>query len=597
MSWIERDGAARGARRASRLIVLLAALAWPGRAVAETRLHALIIGNNAPFRAAPSEPAQPPLHYADDDAAAFAELLDAVTTSTELLTLMDRETQELYPALAGRARAPTLDAVKGAVTRLSQRLREQHDAGHRNVVFVFFSGHGTVDFEGHPALALSDGGLDQTFLYEQILARLPADEVHVLIDACHAEAVVRPRDLEAEAVTVSAAQASAFLVEHTLLRFPHVGAIVAATTDKKAHEWDALGHGIFTHELLSALRGGADVNHDRRLEYSEVYAFMTAANREVSDRRARLAVVARPPDSNRRAALLTLTDFPAERAGWLVGIPGHHGIVEVGDERGRRLATLHGDREFLADVLLPAGSTVFVSDEHGEARYRVEAGRATRFDALTFTAPGVRERGALAEAVRRGLFAAEYGRPYYQGIVDQTEGFLPVEFSTADAEPAGSAAASRRSAFPAYALVLGGGLSTGVADSVTVTHGVNVGLRRPAGSGVALSLALLTADQGPLREWHLRADAGFLWSLGQGKVRGHFGALAGGGLLNQAAEGMPARRAGFVAVAPVLGLTVDFGARFGFWSELDLSGAFYQRDDRLAFSFMPAAWLGGSLRL
>jgi hypothetical protein len=579
------------------MLALFAMLTVTPHVAAATRIHALIIGNNAPFRAMPNEPVQAPLHYADDDAAAFAELMGEVATSTEFLTVMDRDTQELYPKLAGLARAPTFDAVKNAVARLAQGLRAEHDAGQRSVLYVFFSGHGTVDFEGHPALALSDGGLDQGFLYREILERLPADEVHILIDACHAEAVVRPRDLEAETVKVTAAQASAFLVAQTLARFPTVGAIVAATTDKKAHEWDALGHGIFTHELLSALRGAADVNHDRRLEYSEVYAFMTAANREVSDRRARLAVVARPPDVNRRAAVLDLSDFPAERAGWLAGIPGHHGIVEIGDARGRRLATVHADREFRADLLLPAGAKVFVSDAQGEASYRVESGQVMRFDALRFADAGVRERGALAEAVRRGLFAAEYGRPYYEGVVDQTEGFLPVEFPAVDAAPGWGVEPATPGRSRDYALVLGGGLSTGVADSVTITHGVSAGLRRLTGSGLALSLALLTDEEGPLREWHVRANAGYLWSLGQGKVRGHFGALLGGGLLNQTVREEPARRTGFFELAPVLGLTADFGTRFGFWSELDLSGALYQSDDRLAFSFMPSAWLGGSLRL
>jgi hypothetical protein len=587
------------AARAIGVLRVLAASLWlllpVEPAAAATRIHALIIGNNAPFHAV-GEAAPAPLHYADDDAAAFAELLGELATSTELLTVMDRDTQELYPGLAARARAPTRDAVRSAVTRLAQRLREQHDAGHRTVLFFYFSGHGSVDFEGHPALALSDGGLDQAFLYEGILAQLPADEVHVLIDACHAEAIVRPRDVEAEAVQVSPAQASAFLVDQTLARFPHVGAIVAATTDKKAHEWDALGHGIFTHELLSALRGAADVNRDRRLEYSEVYAFMTAANREVSDRRARLAVIARPPDVNRRATLLALSDFPAERSAWLVGIPGHHGIVEIGDTRGRRLATLHADREFRADVLLPAGAVVFVSDERGEARVKLEGGRSVPFDSLRLAPSGVRARGALVESVRRGLFAAEYGRRYYEGVVDQTEGFLPVDFSGVDAAP------EREAEVPGtvrsdYALVLGGGVSTGVASAVTLTHGFNAGLRSVAGPGAALSLAWLGDEEGPLREWHLHLNAGFTWSLGHGKVRGQLGALAGGGLLNQAVSGAPALRTGFVELTPLLGLTAELGARFGLWSELELTAAFYRRDARSAFSFLPAAWLGGSLRL
>ncbi|HSU41639.1 MAG TPA: hypothetical protein VLJ38_18805, partial [Polyangiaceae bacterium] len=180
--------------------------------------------------------------------------------------------------------------------------------------------------------------------------------------------------------------------------------------------------------------------------------------------------------------------------------------------------------------------------------------------------------------------------------VDQTEGFLPVDFSGVDAAPA------REAELPGavrsdYALVLGGGVSTGVASAVTFTHGFNAGLRSVGGPGAALSLAWLGDEEGPLHEWRLHLNAGFTWSLGQGKVRGQLGALAGGGLLNQAVSGAPALRAGFVELTPLVGVTAELGARFGLWSELELTAALYRRDARSTFSFLPAAWLGGSLRL
>src|SRR5690349_10939295 len=69
-------------------------------AAAETRVHALVIGNNAGFVAGADGGSQPLLRYADDDAAAFTELLAEVVASPELLTVMDRETQALFPKLA-----------------------------------------------------------------------------------------------------------------------------------------------------------------------------------------------------------------------------------------------------------------------------------------------------------------------------------------------------------------------------------------------------------------------------------------------------------------------------------------------------------------
>jgi hypothetical protein len=582
--------------RAHASCVAFALLAWASPLFAATHVHAIVIGNNNGFVGGRPGGAEPRLRYADDDAAAFAELLAPIAESSELLTVMDRDTQERYPKLAGVARVPTREALRASVARLRERLRAERRAGERQVVFVFFSGHGALDYDGQPALALADGGLGHAFLYRDVLAELPADEIHLLLDACHAEAVVRPRDADAQSVAVSPAQASAFLLENTLARFPNTGAIMAASTDAKAHEWDAVRHGVFTHELLSALRGAADVNGDLRLEYSEVYAFMAAANREVSDARARLAIVARPPDANRRAVLLTLSAFPPERSAWLTNVPGAQGIVTLDDGHGR-LVTLHGDRDFSAALLIPAGAKLYVRASDQEASFSAAPGEVVSFARLEFAPSSLRERGPLEDALRHGLFAAEYGRRYYDGVVDQAPAFLPVEFTTADHGVMPESALEPPSFWSRQALVLGGGVSTGVADVIALTHGVNAGLRPVDRSGPALSLAALFAGEGALEEWRARASIGWLWVAGGRKLHLQWGGLLGAGLMSQSVSGERARTTGFFELSPVLGLSASVTDGFGLWSELELSGAGYRRDGALAWSFMPSAWLGAGLRL
>ena len=576
---------------------VLTTLVGPRASCAATEVHALVIGNNRPFSAGGPAPAEslPLLRYADDDAAAFYELIAPMAPSAELLTVMDADTQSLYPGLSSLARVPTAAEVKAAVGRIAARAAVQRAAGQRSVVFVFFSGHGAVDYEGKPALALFDAGLSQEFLYREVLEQLPADEVHLFIDACHAEAVVRPRALDGQVVEVSPDQAQAFLVQRTLGRFPHAGAIVAATTNAKAHEWDELRHGIFTHELLSALRGAADINRDRRLEYSEVYAFMAAANREVGDARARLAIIAKPPDVNRRAVLLELGNFPRSRLAWLSEIPGEHGIIEVGDGRGRRLATLHGDREFVADLLIPTSTSLYVRAGQREARFSVQAGEIVAFQSLQFAQATSRERSALDDSIRRGLFAAEYGRRYYDGIVDQLPDLMPVDFAEADAarSPFWNAPDS---ASGNYKLVAGGGLSTGVADVVPLIHGLKVGLRPATSHGLVVSLAVLGASDGPLTEWHVNANAGWLWSVAHGPVRGWGGAVVAGGLMTQGGEDLNEGRSPSVGAGPVVGLSADVTPRVGMWSELELLGLLHRRDGRSVVSAVPSAWWGASLR-
>jgi hypothetical protein len=572
---------------------------------AEARVHALIIGSNqAHFSdGAKLDTALPALHYADDDAAAFHEFIAPIAASLELLTVLDRETQALYPDLASRAGVPTLEAVKRAVAALKQRILASQSRRDRQVVFVFFSGHGALGDDGRPALGLFDGGLTQDFLYHEILAQLPADELHLLVDACHAEAIVRPRDaapqLEARIVPISVDRANQFLVQTTLTRFPHVGAIVAASTDNKAHEWDRLRHGIFTHELLSALRGAADVNRDRRLEYSEVYAFMSAANREVADVRARLSVVAKPPETNRRVALVSLSQFPPVRLAWLSGVPGSDQVVEISDERGRRLATLHGARDFHADLLLPAQSRIYVRGGDREASFRATSGEIVPFAGLEFTSAALRERSPLDDAIRRGLFAAAYGRSYYDGVVDQMSGFIPVDF----AEPRDSssleywAADHTRTALSAHQLVAGVGISAGIADLVPLTHGVNIGLRPDTRSGPLGSLRVLSAADGPLREWHLSANVGWAWSVAYGPTRAWAGGSLSAGVLTQLIEEQASRSSLELGAGPLLGLTTSISSNFGLWSELELSGVLHRRDDRSVLSWFPSAWLGASFRL
>jgi hypothetical protein len=565
-----------------------------------TRLHALIIGNNHPLRVTPGPTSSSlaTLRYADDDGAAFYDLIEPMAHGLELLTVMDRETQAIYPELAARALPPTLDEVRAAVARLGARMALERQQGHRNEVLVFFSGHGALDAGGEPALALFDGGLTQEFLYREVLERLPADAVHLLIDACHAEAVVRPRDAEGDVVEVSADQARAFLTHSTLARFPHAGAIVAASSNTKAHEWDSIRHGVFTYELLSALRGAADINRDRLIEYSEVYAFMAAANREISDDRARLSVVAKPPDNNRRTPILRLSEFPRNELAWIAGVPGVHGIIEVSDARGRRLATLHGDRDSEADLLLPIGSVLYVRAGSGEARLQLRAGQVIPFERLDFVTVSGRERGALEDSLREGLFAAAYGRSYYQGIVDQSPGLIPVPFSGIDV-------GSYWQELPATskpAIVVGGGLSMGIADVVPLSHGLSIGVRPQRNNGLALSLDFFGAEDGPLTERHLHARAGWLWTLTYGPMRGSAGALIGAGVFSQQVEGGPTRYASSryspaASAGPMLGLSAQLSERVATWSELQLFGVLHQHDGDVRASLMPCAWLGAALSL
>ena len=413
-------------RRAARGLAVAAALSWlgvTGAAHAVTRLYVIAIGNNQPEDAAASE-AQ--LQYADDDAASIAELGTELGAKVTVLSVLDGPSQRRVPAIAQQTRPPTLVELRKTVDWHRDRFEADQRAGDKPVLVLFFSGHGKRGGAIGPSLAMLDGPLTSSILYDEVLARLPARYIHLLVDACHAEAVVRPRDLDAASAEVTTDEEKRVLNGSSLARFPNVGAVVAAASDAQSHEWDAYEQGVFTHELLSALRGAADVNGDGKIEYSEISAFLNAANREVSDHRARLAVLVHPPTLNGHEAV---TDFSwAASDARLVGNGQSSTAFWVEDERGVRLADLRPELGYRFALFLPPSRPLYVRSKRVEAEVHAKAGETIVLEGLERRPPSTRQRDALDSSLRRGLFASAFGPTYYRGFVDAREDLLPVAF-------------------------------------------------------------------------------------------------------------------------------------------------------------------------
>jgi hypothetical protein len=391
-----------------------------GAAHAETRTYVLAIGNNAPPADAEGERLEP-LRYADDDAADFFSFARDLSREAILLTVLDGPSQRRFPELAAVARPPTMAELKRAVAWLRDRFEADVREGHEPVLLLFFSGHGTRGGKRPPSLVLLDQPLTQQLLYDEVLAALPARYIHLLVDACHAEAVVRPRDVSAQPVDITEDDVSSYAARATLTRFPQVGAVLATASGAQAHEWDVYQRGVFSHELLSALRGGADVNRDGKIEYSELAAFLGAANREVRDPRARLSVVVHPPALNQRAAVVDIA-----RLSGAFRLEGEADQLYVEDELGNRMADLHVEPGHRVSLALPSERALFVSQRRGEARLRAKAGTTVSLDGLQLARSDSAVRGAIDSSLARGLFATAYGPRYYRGYVDQNQELAPV---------------------------------------------------------------------------------------------------------------------------------------------------------------------------
>lgn len=302
---------------------------------ASKRTVAVIVGNNQPPPGASGE-GLATLRYADDDAHRYADLFRRIADETVLLTVYDRQTRSrVQDAVVDGA--PSLAALRKTLAAIG----EDEDL----TVYLVFSGHGAIDETGAPFLSLLDGPLTRDVLFDELLATLPADHVHLIIDACHAAGVVGirgdrfAREIDGATSEVTADEEERWAKERTLVRFPHVGVLASSSAGESSHEWSVLEAGVFSHEVLSGLSGAADINEDRRIEYSEVQSFVASANRTVSDPRAKPNVVVHAPALDPHQPLVDLNAM--REAAWLHGdlSPLGHFHVELAD--GRRFLDGH----------------------------------------------------------------------------------------------------------------------------------------------------------------------------------------------------------------------------------------------------------------
>ncbi len=411
------------------LATLLGATAPSASAAGREVAYAIVIGNNAPPSTGTSERLEP-LRYADDDAVRYFQLFSRMA-ETRLLVVLDPRTQRRYPGLAGRTEAPTLANFDRVITEVATKMAFDRQRGDRPVLYFAFSGHGARDDRGEAFLALIDGALTQTKLYEDVLARMPTAFTHLIIDACNAGGVVgvrggffdREQDTQVAATTED--DVRPILEATPLSRYPHVGVILATTFGQAAHEWSALESGVFTHELLSGMLGAADVNADLRIEYTELQAFVAAANRNVKDPRAIPSVIARPPQVDHNVALVSLTGLRGTRIvhGRIPAFGHFH--IELPD--GQRYLDAHLEPGASISLAVPEGTTAFLRTTTREATLPEHGAVQLATVSLGDSRSG--RRGSIEASYQDALFSAGYGRAYYQGYVDSI-GAVGVQFAS-----------------------------------------------------------------------------------------------------------------------------------------------------------------------
>ena len=168
---------------------------------ARTAIFALILGVNRSF-----DPGQPPLRFADDDAARYQDLFRLLGARTYLLTRLDENTRRLHPQAAAEAKAPTWSAWQAALAQLEQDLAQASSAGVETVLYVVYAGHGSVR-NGQGYVSLEDRRLTGRELADGLLQRAGAARVHLIVDACSSYFLAYGRGAGSAASRASSASA------------------------------------------------------------------------------------------------------------------------------------------------------------------------------------------------------------------------------------------------------------------------------------------------------------------------------------------------------------------------------------------------------
>jgi hypothetical protein len=388
---------------------------------ASTELFSIIIGNNeAPKNSAT---ALETLRYADDDAMRYYEFMRGITgpQNIHLLTYPDSRTQKKFAEIINYAKAPTLAELARAVSDLKEKIQRCKEQDIDTVFYFVFSGHGALNAQTETFLSMQDGELTRRVLYDEILAPLSTDYQHLFIDACYAEGVVGTRgmfDREQNSSSVSVnANERLFLENRTPLEDNKgLGMLIASSAYQESHEWSKYESGVFTHEILSGLAGPADVNNDGKIEYSELAAFVSSANRAVKDPRGQVALIAYAPPRNSRVPIVDYSSLGQQS--FFYGDPSHMGHFHIEVEYGIRYLDANLGYQDMTYIAVPSGKTIFFRTANEEAIVVLEAGENMPLANLELKQSEVASRGAIASALRVGLFETRFGAAYYQGYVD-----------------------------------------------------------------------------------------------------------------------------------------------------------------------------------
>lgn len=359
--------------------VLVLCASWMGvTRSAQAEVHVIAAGNNR--------------GRSTDPALAFAER-DAEQMSLVLRTLGRAEPENTAVLLGERA-----ETLRRVLLKTNARLRSRNDPADQ--LIVYYSGH--ADGEG---LHLGDStmSLDEV---KTFVESSPARVRVLILDACRSGGLTRAK---------GASAADPFVIRlEDRIEAEGLAIITSSAEGEDSQESALLRASFFTHHLLSALRGAADQNRDRRVSLAEAFAYAHEETRRSTGRTIALQHPTYRFDLRGSSDVtLTFLNDPSGRSGTVVVPRGAYQFFEGGE-----------DGPIIAEVFADAPGGVLVLPP---ARYFVRRRGVDRYQDATFelTVNGRVELERLevrevryAELVRKGGDLASAHHVVLLGVVD-----------------------------------------------------------------------------------------------------------------------------------------------------------------------------------
>lgn len=311
------------------------------------RSFGLVIGTNVS-----RDPDVKALQFADDDAIQNAALLTSLGAKVVLLVDADTASQKLFPHV--KSTLPTRKAVDAARNKLNALMDEAQENGFSTVFYFFYSGHGDIENnQGYVNLH------DAKFFRKDILGFLKtvrSHKRHVIIDACKSYFSIFHRGAGGSRTHITLPLPDA---DAKLALPPNTGVFLSTSSAKDSHEWEAFQGGVFSHEMRSALRGAADLNHDGQLTYEETAAFIWTANENIANPKYRPQFFSKPPKDKDSGEAIFL-DLPSSQTERLVIGPNTEEHLFLEDALGIRLADIKLEKGQMIELVLPTRRPLFV---------------------------------------------------------------------------------------------------------------------------------------------------------------------------------------------------------------------------------------------